>query len=230
MPITAFALGTWQVYRRKWKLSLIDEVSEKLSQPPLTSLSQILNVSGDSDAIPVKLNGKFLHDKEILVGPRQHNGQTGYHVITPLCENERNCILVNRGWISKDFAAQSTRPPAQSRSTISGLLRRKPAHNVFTPANNYEKGQYYYVDINEMSQQAGVLPVLVEATVDPKQSTEDWEKLGYPVGKPHEVTLVNNHMQYIITWYALAAATGIMSLSLFRKKSARFGAPKGHNT
>ena len=35
MPITSFALGTWQVYRLKWKKELIERYSNNLRQPPI---------------------------------------------------------------------------------------------------------------------------------------------------------------------------------------------------
>lgn len=219
MPITAFALGTWQVQRRKWKLLLIEDAAQKLSQKPLTDFTEVLGLTKDSefggDAVPVKLKGHFVHDKEMLVGPRQRDGKTGYHLITPFCTEDKTCILVNRGWIEKRFAAQSTRPASvgQHAGTIFGLLKRKTPHNVFTPANDYTKSQFYFVDIKEMSKQAGVLPLLVEETVIPSYGTEDWEKLGIPVGSPHEVLLRNNHMQYIITWYAPDSSVEVFELT-----------------
>lgn len=35
IPVLTFALGTWQVQRLKWKVDLIDELSEKLQQEPI---------------------------------------------------------------------------------------------------------------------------------------------------------------------------------------------------
>ena len=35
IPVITFALGTWQVQRLKWKVDLIDRLSEKLQQEPI---------------------------------------------------------------------------------------------------------------------------------------------------------------------------------------------------
>jgi SURF1 family len=35
MPVTSFALGTWQVYRLQWKKELIDRYSENLRKPAI---------------------------------------------------------------------------------------------------------------------------------------------------------------------------------------------------
>lgn len=35
VPVFTFGLGTWQLQRLKWKVNLIDELSEKLELPPL---------------------------------------------------------------------------------------------------------------------------------------------------------------------------------------------------
>lgn len=35
IPIFTFALGTWQLQRLQWKISLIDELEEKLERDPI---------------------------------------------------------------------------------------------------------------------------------------------------------------------------------------------------
>lgn len=35
IPVLTFALGTWQVQRLKWKVDLIDQLSEKLQRDPI---------------------------------------------------------------------------------------------------------------------------------------------------------------------------------------------------
>lgn len=209
LPITAFALGTWQVQRRSSKLELIEAMSSKLLQEPLTTIDEITNVINASevagDSMPVKLTGFFDHAQEMLIGPRQLEGQTGFHLVTPFCDGEGRCMLINRGWISKNYADQASRPLSLAKQpvTVSGLIRRKTAQNYFTPKNDYVHGQYYHVDIDEMSKRTRVLPILVEVTIDTSFATDNLEKHGIPVGKPHEVPLRNNHLQYIVTWSAL---------------------------
>lgn len=206
MPAVAFALGTWQVQRRQWKLELIDEATDRLKQKPVTSMHELhLMIDGHSEAgegQPVQLQGHYDHRKEMLVGPRQRDGQTGYHVITPFYTNDGPGILVNRGWISKSFAHVRSRAASTTNSVsqIFGLLRRTTVRNLFTPGNNYAKHEYYFVDIEEMSRITGTESLLLEVTVDPQYATVDMEESGVPVGKPHEVLLRNNHLQYIITW------------------------------
>lgn len=231
MPATAFGLGTWQVLRWQRKLEMIDEAQRRIEGPGLDwhALTDRIR-AGDSasstvDGEPCVLRGVYRHDREMLVGPRQHDGATGYHVVTPLVASSTDtggageAVLVNRGWIDKRIANQKDRPRGvnPSPTTVRGLLRTTGNHNMFTPDNDPVKGQYYWVDVQGMSKAHDTLPVVLEETIEPGLGTEKIEKLGIPVPREHGVTLVNNHVQYIVTWYALAIATAAMSVRLFRK-------------
>lgn len=41
IPVLTFALGTWQVQRLKWKVDLIDQLSEKLQREPIPLPSKV---------------------------------------------------------------------------------------------------------------------------------------------------------------------------------------------
>jgi len=41
IPVLTFALGTWQVQRLKWKVDLIDQLSEKLQRDPIPLPSKV---------------------------------------------------------------------------------------------------------------------------------------------------------------------------------------------
>ncbi|EXJ68690.1 uncharacterized protein A1O5_08484 [Cladophialophora psammophila CBS 110553] len=223
IPITAFALGTWQIQRLDWKTKLIAKYEDRLVRPPLPLPPRI-----DPDAIHefdyrrVYATGWFRHDKEMLIGPRTQDGKDGFMVVTPLEREGGSTILVNRGWISKEKRFQVDRDPEslpRGEVTVSGLLREPWKKNLFTPKNQPEIGKFYFPDVNEMAQVVGAEPVWIEETMTPDLLVSySREAKGIPIGRAPEVNLRNNHLQYIFTWYSLSAATTLMMWMLLKKK------------
>ncbi|KAL1909461.1 surf-like protein [Sporothrix stenoceras] len=145
IPITAFALGTWQVFRLKWKTDLLAKCEDRLVRAPLPLNPQNVadavahsrgessdGVAGggasDFDYRRIVAVGTFRHDQEMLVGPRVRESVAGYFVVTPLeivdtrnpeAETaEKTTILVNRGWISREQRDQ------RARLRVPGALPR----------------------------------------------------------------------------------------------------------
>lgn len=59
----------------------------------------------------VRVQGRFDHSKEILLGPRTRDNKLGYHVITPLIRDQgSDAILVDRGFVPRERMEQSSRP------------------------------------------------------------------------------------------------------------------------
>lgn len=222
IPVTAFALGTWQVQRLKWKTDLIAKSEDRLVAPPLPLPPRV-----DPAAIPdfdyrrVVATGRFRHDQEMLIGPRMRDGEEGYMVVTPLeREGEGTTVLVNRGWISKSKKAQRDRKESlvDGVVTVEGLLREPWKKNMFTPNNRPDKGEFYFPDVAQMAQLTGSQPIWVEQTMEPDLfKIYEYQEKGIPIGRQAEVNLRNNHAQYIFTWYGLAIATTIMFYILVKK-------------
>lgn len=176
--MTAFALGTWQVKRLGWKTRLLARLEDRITRPPLP-LPPEVGVDLDPDTAAEALDyrrvlatGHFLHEKEMLLGPRVNDGESGFFVITPLVrdgsamEGKGSTVLVNRGWIHKDFADQRTRLHAlpHEEVTVEGLLRKPWKKNIFTPDNQPEKNGWYFPDVKQMADWAGAQPIWIEAT------------------------------------------------------------------
>ncbi|OIW31058.1 SURF1-domain-containing protein [Coniochaeta ligniaria NRRL 30616] len=222
IPVTAFALGTWQVQRLKWKTDLIAKSEDRLVAPPLPLPPRI-----DPAAVPdfdyrrVLATGRFRHDQEMLIGPRMRDGEEGYMVVTPLeREGDGTTVLVNRGWISKSKRAQKDRKESlvDGVVTVEGLLREPWKKNMFTPDNRPDLGEFYFPDVVQMAQLTGSQPIWVEQTMEPDLfKIYEYQEKGIPIGRQAEVNLRNNHAQYIITWYGLAVATTIMFYILVKK-------------
>ncbi len=212
------ALGAWQVHRLNWKNDLIAVREAALALPPL-ELSRNLP---DADAVPfrrVRVRGEFLHRLEIQLGPRTHRGAAGYHVITPLRLAGGGTVLVNRGWAPTQRRDPATRREGQTTGVvrIDGLVRPPPAQGWVTPDNAPGKGDWYFIDIAAIASHLGlsdVAPVMIEAGPAPNPG-------GYPLGGHTIVAPVNNHLQYAVTWFALAAVLLAIYIIDFRNRRRR---------
>ncbi len=86
------------------------------------------------------------------------------------------------------------------------------------PDNDPAKNIFYWKDIRAMTATAGlptgaeVLPFFIDANDAPNPG-------GLPVGGVTMVDLPNNHLQYALTWYGLAAALmAVLGLWLWRSR------------
>lgn len=102
------------------------------------------------------------------MGPRMHEGEDGFVVITPLERGEgMSTVLVNRGWVSKKLKDRKSRPLGlpEGEVVVEGLLREPIQKNYFTPDNRPDKGQYFFPDIEQMAELTGSQPILIEQTM-----------------------------------------------------------------
>ena len=202
------ALGTWQVQRLVWKEDLLATIDTRIHSAPRL-LETSLKTEPGTDYWPVTVAGTFRHESE------RHffatwNGQSGYDVYTPFEIAPKAFVFVNRGFVPFDRKEAKTRAEGQivGPVTIEGLTRsvldKKPSWVV--PENQPDKNIFYWKDIKSMQASANlpagatVLPVFVDAL---KSATPP---SGLPVGGVTIIDLPNNHLQYAITWYGLAAA------------------------
>ncbi|KAG9314026.1 SURF1 family-domain-containing protein [Chiua virens] len=231
IPIFTFALGTWQLQRLQWKINLIDELEEKLQRDAI-SLPKRINVS----LIPefafrrVLLQGHWDHAHAMLLGPRVRDGTHGYHVITPLLRTDGSTVLVDRGFISKDFSDNYARGE-EGEVQILGMLRTSHKRNSFTPDNQPAEGKWYWADIDSMAESAGgeatgVQPVFVEQIFEGHAGdAAAYLSKGIPVGRSATVDVRNAHLSYVVTWYSLSAFTAAMLARVILKRRAQPGRP-----
>ncbi len=102
----------------------------------------------------------------MLLSPRVREGVHGFHVVTPLIRENGSTILVDRGFVSRDFS-DSLPESNEGEVEVLGMLRTSQKRNLFTPDNKPEAGEWYWTDVEKMAEyvggeKAGVQPVLVE--------------------------------------------------------------------
>jgi surfeit locus 1 family protein len=197
-------LGTWQVQRLHWKEGLIAERAAQLAAPPAPLPAADADWRG-WDFRKVSVRGTFRHDLEQLFGAFTVNDEFGQHVLTPLVRPDGAAVLVDRGFVPADRAPVETRRKGEVAGPVevTGIARYRGADRPgwFTPANQPKDRIWYWYDVPALAQTTGLqlLPIGVEADATPNPG-------GLPVGGQTRTELPNNHLQYAITWYGLAAA------------------------
>uniref|UniRef100_A0A9L0TNZ5 SURF1-like protein n=1 Tax=Equus caballus TaxID=9796 RepID=A0A9L0TNZ5_HORSE len=229
IPVTAFGLGTWQVQRRKWKLKLIAELESRVMAEPIPLPADPMELK-NLEYRPVKVRGHFDHSKELYMMPRtmvdpareareagrlSSSPESGAYVVTPFhCTDLGITILVNRGFVPRKKVNPETRQKGQIEGEVDlvGMVRLTETRKPFVPENNPERNHWHYRDLEAMARLTGTDPIFIDADF---QSTVP----GGPVGGQTRVTLRNEHMQYIITWYGLCAATSYLWFKKFLRRT-----------
>jgi surfeit locus 1 family protein len=208
-------LGTWQVQRLHWKEGLIAAREAAVTAPPIALPHTLAEARGE-EFRHVRIDGKFLGVREFRVHALSRDGGDGYHVVAPFALAAGGTVLVDRGFVP---AGAEPAPPSEA-GALTGLLRLSQGPpSWFTPDNRPALNEWFYVDPAAMAAAdglAGVLPFYVDADAGP-------DPRKYPVGGQTPLDLPNNHLQYAITWYALAAALVVYYLLVVRR--ARRGGP-----
>ena len=116
----------------------------------------------------------------------------------------------------EDGDAAALAPPSGEASLI-GVLRVPLTAGWMTPGNDPARNLWHAFDGTAMADTAGVdalLPVLVrlEAYVDAPDGIDPAPERG-----PVVVDLANDHLEYALTWYALALALIVIAVVVFQK-------------
>lgn len=221
--IALLSLGTWQLQRLQWKQGLLGAIESRMASEavPLEEIEHRLTQSGEVDYWPVRVSGIFEHENEQHFFAT-HKGNSGYFVYSPLRLADKRVLFVNRGFVPFDRKEPDSRPEGQlaGEVAITGLARdrltEKPSWVV--PENDLAKNIYYWKDLSAMARQSGYVPgeTVVPFFVDADEASNPGS---LPIGGVTLIDLPNNHLQYAITWYGLAAAlAGVFGVWLWRQR------------
>ncbi len=202
-------LGVWQLDRREWKLGLMQRIEARAKAPP-TDLALALDEwdgSRDVEYVHAKARGRLLNDKErYLYAPDPKQGP-GVDILTPLMLEDGRVLWVDRGWVPDRLKPLETRAQGQLEGeiTVTGLLRAGHEKPRFAAENDPAKNLWVWRDLDGMTRSAFAdgkvksLPFFMEADAG------QWPG-GWPRGGVTRITLLNDHLQYALTWIGLAAA------------------------
>ncbi len=198
------AMGGWQLDRLAWKRALIADVTQRMAGPTRALPPPPV----DAAALryrPIRLEGRFRHDRELYLEARSHQGRAGLHLVTPLVLDDGRVVLVDRGWVPPGRRRPETRAEGQVAGPVSltATLRTGgwTGYDFLRPENDSAGNAWVWMDLPRMAESVRLDGVArgyyLVAGAAPNPG-------GLPIGRPPGVALPNNHLGYAITWYALA--------------------------
>jgi surfeit locus 1 family protein len=196
-------LGVWQVHRLAWKEALIAHVDRAVHADPAPPppRAQWPSLRREQDEYRrIRVEGRFAFDRDVLVRASTELG-AGYWVITPLQLDDGSWLLVNRGFVNPELRGRV--PHDGERQTVVGLLRFTEPGGTVLQSNAPAQGRWYSRDVQAIAQAehlAGpVAPYFLDEQATPA-TAQRWPRPGLTV-----IRFPNDHLQYALTWFALAA-------------------------
>ena len=200
-------LGKWQLDRLQWKLGIVQRIETRIHEDAV-SLSEAKDrwrKNGDIEYTRVLLVGRFLHEHE------RHlytivEGLPGWKVVAPLQTASGDIVLVDRGFVTEQLKAPAARMRGQLEGLVelTGLARASQPRNPFTPKDDPAANRWFSRDVPGLTATlppqlaANAAPFIVEAEAAPIPG--DWPRAGVTLLK-----VTNRHLEYALTWFALAA-------------------------
>ena len=194
-------LGVWQLQRLTWKENLIATVAGHMQAPPI-ALDQALTLSPDDVQYrKLMLSGHFDNSKESYVFTTSAEGDAVYHVLTPFISDDGRILMVDRGAVPQSKLSPQSRQPVEGETKVTGVWRVPDPPGFFTPKADPSKHIWYARDLAGIAAADGVslaAPAVIEADSSPNPGN-------LPLGGQTVVDFPNNHLQYALTWFGLAA-------------------------
>lgn len=208
MAVTA-SLGLWQWGRGEQRTALHEAVLAQEQSGPI-DLRDLLAARDDDTRLlhrPVVLRGEWLPERTVFLDNRQMNGVPGFYVVTPLrLEGSQAVVLVQRGWVQRDFERRDRLPPVETPAgvvEVRGRLAPPPAK--LYAFSTEEKGTIRQnLDLAAFRLETGLalLPVSVQQAGTPSEGLlRQWPEAGSGAEKNYG---------YAFQWWAMAALIAIL--------------------
>jgi len=231
MVAVFIGLGLWQLHRRAEKHALIAALTERLASAPtpLPQASQWSALSAASDQFRrVSFAATYPHLPDAMVysagsAVREDISGPGTWAFLPARLSTGETVVINTGFAPNTMQDRAVEDRAVARLitdqpvALTGYIRFPEAAGLLTPAENPDKRLWFVRDHLAMAHRLGwgqensqensqgnsqLAPFYIDLETPVPDS-------GIPKPGPLDVHLRDDHLQYAITWFALAGAVVI---------------------
>lgn len=206
------SLGNWQLQRLEWKQNLIAEIEREMQVPPLRNRLKAPDfeyVRTHEDAMRRGyIQGHYLYNQTLIMGPRPHNRETGYVFVTPLKMPDGSTILVQRGWLDTPEVTTHEHRPVR----VGGILKSPPQSGLFLPDNDPERKIWVRPDPVTMGQAIdapNLRPTIFYAQIERPSPERNFVRV------TPDLTPRNQHLSYAVFWFCMATLLAIIYYARF---------------
>ena len=203
-------LGVWQLDRKAWKENLIATLDARLARapedlPPRASWPRLM--PDGNEFTRVTFPAEFLPGEEALVytagSPFRPDVQgAGYWVFAPARLAGGSIVMIDRGFVPVDRKDPASRAQGAPHGMVDvvGVMRWPETRGTFTPDDEPQNNVWYLRDpkaIAAAKKWDSAAPFYIEQESPVPAG-------GLPKPGKLSVQLPDNHVQYALTWFALA--------------------------
>jgi cytochrome oxidase assembly protein ShyY1 len=212
-------LGLWQLQRRVEKHALIAALTERLAEapvalPPASQWSAL--AAGKDEFRRVSFTATYTPLPDAMVysaGSAVRDDVTGpgTWAFLPARLPTGETVVIDTGFVPNTMQDRAVEDRAAARLvtgrpvTLTGYIRFPETAGLLTPAENPEQRLWFTRDHEAMAHRLGwgkVAPFYIDLETPVPEN-------GIPKPGPLDVHLRDDHLQYAITWFALAGAVAI---------------------
>ncbi|MBV1900094.1 MAG: SURF1 family protein [Kordiimonadaceae bacterium] len=193
-------LGTWQGFKIAPKAELLRLIENGLTAEPVL-LPLDIDDTSVADYRRVQFAGTRMAEP-IRVFGMNRAGAPGYFLYAPVKRANSLVVIVNFGWVPLEQQANAA--IAKGKVAFRGIKLPSAKPGTMSLANDPTKGTWYLADVPEMAAHFGLK---AGQYYDFRVFADHTAAVGgLPLGGQVLVRIPNNHFEYMLTWYGLAAA------------------------
>jgi len=203
------ALGVWQIQRLAWKETILAQIAAAAAAPPVP----LPATPGPYEKVIVA--GTWIPGKAALYGDEVHDSPTGPVVggelLLPLRRPDGSVWIVDAGWVPQQAPTPVALPP-----NPVGYVHAPMAPAWFSPPDDVAHGLYYTLDPARIAAGMGLsnaapYVLIAMGPLPPPGSAAPQPVQALP-------TPPNNHYEYALTWFGLAATLAFQFIFFARKR------------
>jgi surfeit locus 1 family protein len=206
--VATFGAGRWQLSRAAQKEALYAAIQSQKTRPPV-AVAELSDASKTQDLLhrQVRLRGQWVPQHTVFLDNRQMHDRTGFYAVTPFkLAGSATAILVQRGWVARNFLDRSALPSIDSPAGELEIVgQMAPPPSALYAFKGAEVGAIRQnLDLAAFSAETGLalLPLSVRQT-GPAEGPllRDWPLANLGVEK---------HYGYAFQWFGLCALIAIL--------------------